>query len=112
MIISAIISAIIGILSAILIFWGIDKFNYLRKQKKDFQLFQQQIKPGTILFREYKSENPFLEPIRTKYKVLNVKEGWCEYVLLSILNFKIYKEHIRYSTIKCLYELGYKIEEV
>ena len=106
-----IVSAIIGIFLSILIFWGIDKFNYWRKQKKEFQLFQQQIQPGTILFREYKSENPFLEPIQTKYKVLNVKDGWCEYVLLSLLNFRNYKEMIRYDTIKHLYELGYKIEK-
>lgn len=106
-----IISAIISIFLSILIFWGIDKFNYWIKQKKEFQLFQQQIKPGTILFREYKSENPFLEPTRTKYKVLNVKDGWCEYVLLSFLNFSNYKEMIRYDTIKHLYELGYKTEE-
>lgn len=108
MIISVIIFSIV---STILIFYGIDEFNHWRKQKNEFQLFQQQIKPGTILFREYRSENPFLEPTRTKYKVLNVKDGWCEYVLLSILNFEIYKEHIRYDTIKHLYELGYKIEE-
>ena len=107
-----IISAIIGILSAILIFWSIDKFNYWRKQKEEFHLFQQQIQPGTILFREYKPENPFLKPTRTKYKILNVREGWCEYVLLGLLNFRMYKEHIRYDTIKHLYELGYKIEEI
>lgn len=108
MIISVIIFSII---LTILIFYGIDKFNYWRKQEKEFQLFQQQIKPGIILIREYKSENPFLEPTRTKYKVLNVKDGWCEYVLLGILNFKTYKEHIRYDTIKHLYEFGYKTEE-
>lgn len=101
---------IFSILLTIFIFWGIDEFNYWRKQKKDFQLFQQQIKPGTILFKEYKSKNPFLELIRTKYKVLNVKEGWCEYILLGILNFKNYKEHIRYDSIKCLHELGYKVK--
>lgn len=106
-----IISAIIGIFLSILIFWGIDKFNYWIKQKKEFQLFQQQVKPGTILVREYKSENPFLEPTRTKYKVLNVKDGWCEYIFLSFLNFSNYKEMIRYDTIKHLYELGYKTEE-
>ena len=107
-----IISVIIfSIASTILIFYGINEFNSWRKQKKEFQLFQQQIKPGTILIREYKSKNPFLEPTRTKYKVLNVKYGWCEYVLLSLLNFKTYKEHVRYDTIEHLYELGYKIEE-
>ena len=108
MIVSVIIFSIVV---TILIFYGIDKFNYWRKQKKEFRLFQQQIQPGTILFREYKSENPFLEPTRTKYKVLNVKDGWCEYILLSFLNFSNYKEMIRYDTIKYLYELGYKTEE-
>ena len=107
-----IVSVIIfSIASTILIFYGIDEFNSWRKQKKEFQLFQQQIKPGTILIRESKSENPFLEPTRTKYKVLNVKDGWCEYVLLCLLNFKTYKEHIRYDTIEHLYELGYQTEE-
>lgn len=106
-----IVSVIIfSIASTILIFYGIDEFNYCIKQKKEFQLFQQQIKPETILVREYKSENPFLEPIQTKYKVLNVKDGWCEYVRLNLLNFSNYKEMIRYDTIKHLYELGYKIE--
>lgn len=108
MIISVIIFSIV---LTILIFWGIDKFNYWIKQKKEFQLFQQQIKPETILVREYKSGNPFLEPIQIKYKVLNVKDGWCEYVLLSLFKFSNYKEMIRYDTIKHLYELGYKTEE-
>ena len=107
-----IISVIIfSIALSILIFCGIDEFNHRRKQKKEFQLFQQQIKPGTILVREYKSENPFLEPTRTRYKVLNVKDGWCEYIFFSFLNFSNYKELIRYDTIKNLYELGYKTEE-
>ena len=56
MIVSVIIFSIV---LTILIFYGIDKFNYWRKQKKEFQLFQQQIQSGTILVREYKSENPF-----------------------------------------------------
>ena len=102
---------ILGIVSPILIFCGIDEIICWRKREKKFQLFQQQIKPEIILVREYKTKNPFLEPIRTKYKVLNVKDGWCEYILLSLLNFKTYKEHIRYDTIKHLYEIGYKIEE-
>lgn len=107
-----IISVIIfSIASTILIFYGINEFNSWRKQKKEFQLFQQQIKPGTILVREYKSRNPFLEPTRTKYKVLNVKDEWCEYTLLNLLNFSNYKDMLRYDTIKHLYELGYKIEE-
>lgn len=108
MIISVIIFSIV---LTILIFYGIDEFNCWIKQKKEFYLFQQQIKPETILVREYKSENPFLEPIQTKYKVLNVKDGWCEYVLLNLLNFRNYKEMIRYDTIKYLYELGYRIEK-
>lgn len=108
MIVSVIIFSIV---LTILIFYGIDKFNHWRKQKKEFQLFRQQIKPGIILVIEYKPENPFLEPIRTKYKVLNVKDGWCEYIFLSFLNFSNYKEMIRYDTIKHLYELGYKIEK-
>jgi hypothetical protein len=102
---------ILSIVLTILIFYGINEFNHWRKQKKEFQLFQQQVKPGIILVREYKSANPFLEPIRTKYKVLNVKDGWCEYILLSFLNFSNYKEMIRYDTIKHLYEIGYKTEE-
>ena len=101
---------IIGIILTILIFWGIDEFNHKREQEKEFQLFEQQLQPGVILVREYKSENPFLETIQTKYKVLNVKDGWCEYILLSLLNFKIYKEYRRYNTIKHLYELGYRVK--
>ena len=108
MIISVIIFSIV---LTILIFYGIDKFNYWRKQKKEFQLFQQKIKPGILLVREYKSENPFVEPTRTKYNVLNVKDGWCEYILLSFLNFSNDKELRRYEPIKYLYELGYKTEE-
>lgn len=102
---------ILNIVLSLLIFCGIDELICWRKRKKKFQLFQQQIKPGTILVREYKSENPFLEPTRTKYKVLNVKDGWCEYIFLSFLNFSNYKEMIRYDTIKHLYEVGYKTEE-
>jgi hypothetical protein len=102
---------ILSIVSSILIFCGIDELICWKRQKKKFQLFQQQVKPGIILVREYKSANPFLEPTRTKYKVLNVKDGWCEYVLLSFLNFSNYKEMIRYDTIKHLYEIGYKTEE-
>jgi hypothetical protein len=102
---------ILNIVLSLLIYCGINELICWRKRKKKFQLFQQQIKPGIILVREYKSENPFLEPTRTKYKVLNVKDVWCEYVLLSLLNFKTYKEHVRYDTIEHLYELGYKIEE-
>jgi hypothetical protein len=102
---------ILSIVSSILIFCGIDELICWKKQKKEFQLFQQQVKPGIILVREYKSANPFLEPTRTKYKVLNVKDGWCEYVLLNLLNFSNYKEMTRYDTIKHLYEIGYKTEE-
>lgn len=102
---------ILSVVSSILIFCGIDELIRWRNRKKKFQLFQQQIKPGVILVREYKPENPFLEPTRTKYKVLNVKDGWCEYVLLHYLNFKNYTEFNRYETIKYLHEIGYKIEE-
>ena len=102
---------IIGsILLSILIFWGIDEFNHKRKQKKEFQLFEQQLQPGVILIREYKPENPFLKTTQTKYKVLNIKDGWCEYVLLCLFNIKIYTESVRYDTIKNLYEQGFKIE--
>lgn len=102
---------ILSILSSILIFCGIDELICWRKRKKKFQLFQQKIKPGVILVREYKPENPFFETTQTKYKVLNVKDGWCEYVLLYYLNFKNYTEYNRYETIKYLYEFGYRIEE-
>lgn len=93
----------------IVVFTVVFGFIYIKRNIKDEERkrkeFENRIKPGTTFICHYSFDNPFLEPVTCRLKILDVKDGWVKYEEENSGN-------IDYMKISSLYISEFEIENI
>ena len=89
------------------IWWYIDSERQYNQRRTQLEQFKQQLKPGVVIVNTFEHENPFIPTAYDRFKILDVKKGWCSYISADCST----KSDIEYDTIENLFIVGFKIEK-